>query len=361
MIEEALMARGEYEPAPVTTVSRRWRAASVGMAALFLQALSGGFATGPAHATEGGAGLYVPGLRGPLAGVVPPPGFYFNNDAYYYYGELPGARRLQIGGAVVINVKQRAYVDFVTPIWVTPLEILGGNLAFSVSLPFGAPYVSAGAVIVAPRLGRAFAFKQRDQDFNFGDPVVSSFIGWHSGNFHWSAGVSVSIPAGGYEEGELSNVALNRPIGDIYGALTWLDPVLGLDVSGAIGFEINGENLDTDYDSGNALHADLAISKNLTKELSIGVLAAHYQQVTNDGGEGNRVGPNKGRVTALGGTVAYNFTVGQTPVSTRIRVLREVETENRFRGTIGVFTVSFPLGGQAHAAPAEPQPIRVQY
>jgi hypothetical protein len=116
MIEEALMARGEYEPAPVTTVSRRWRDASIGLATLFLPALSGGFATEPAHATEGGASLYVPGLRGPLAGVVPPPGFYFNNDAYCYSGELPCARRLQIGGAVVSNIKQRAYVDFVTPI-----------------------------------------------------------------------------------------------------------------------------------------------------------------------------------------------------------------------------------------------------
>jgi hypothetical protein len=322
-------------------------------------ALTGSLALTTAQATEGGVSLYVPGLRGPLAGVTPPPGFYFNNDAYYYYGELPGARRLQIGGAIVSNVKQRAYVDFVTPIWVTPLEILGGNLAFSVTVPFGAPYVSAGAVILAPRLGRAFAFKQRDQDLNFGDPVASTFIGWHSGNFHWQAGVSVNIPAGAYEESELSNVAFNRWIGDVYGALTYLNPALGLDVSGTVGFEINGENDATDYDSGNAFHADVAISKNLTKELSVGVLASHYQQVSDDTGEGNRVGPNRGRVTAVGGNIGYNFTVGQTPVSTRIKVLREVETDDRFRGTIGLFTVSFPLGGQAHAAPA--QPIRARY
>lgn len=30
-----------------------------------------------AHATEGAASLYFPGLRGPMAGIVPPPGFYF--------------------------------------------------------------------------------------------------------------------------------------------------------------------------------------------------------------------------------------------------------------------------------------------
>ena len=57
-----------------------------------------GLAGVPAQATEGGASLYVPGLRSPLAGVVPPPGFYFNNDAYYYYGELPGASRLRSAG-----------------------------------------------------------------------------------------------------------------------------------------------------------------------------------------------------------------------------------------------------------------------
>ncbi len=241
-----------------------------------------------------------------------------------------------------------------TPIWVTPLEILGGNLAFSATVPFGNPFVSAGAVIAAPRLGRAFLFKQRDQDLNFGDPVVSSFVGWHSGKFHWSTDLSVNIPAGAYEDGELSNVAFNRWIGDVYGALTYLDPALGLDISGTVGFEFNGTNDETDYNSGNAFHADLAISKFLTKELSVGFLASHYQQVSDDGGGGNSVGPNKGRVTAVGGTIAYNVQIGPVPVSTRIKVLREVETENRFRGTIGLFMVSFPLGGQAPPAPAQP-------
>lgn len=51
-------------------------AACVGTLVLF------GFASAPARATEGGVGLYIPGLRGPMAGFVPPPGFYLNNDAY---------------------------------------------------------------------------------------------------------------------------------------------------------------------------------------------------------------------------------------------------------------------------------------
>ena len=225
-------------------------------AAVSVLAVLSGLLARPSSATEGGASLYIPGLRGPLAGFVPPPGFYFQNDFYAYYGELGGGTSTQIGGAVVARIKVQAQIDFATPTWVTPVEILGGNLAFAVTIPFGVPRVSAGALIEAPRFGRTFGFKLRDADLNFGDPVVSSFIGWHSGKFHWSTGIAVNIPGGAYAEGQLSNVALNRPIGDIFGAFTYLDPETGLDISGATGFEINGTNEATDYRSGNALHAD---------------------------------------------------------------------------------------------------------
>jgi hypothetical protein len=319
----------------------------------------GSFAAGSSHATEGGASLFLPGAHGPGAGIVPPPGFFFNNDAYSYSGEISGGRQIQIGGAVLANVKIEARADFMTGTWVTPLEILGGNLAFGVSLPFGVPRVSAGAVIAAPRRGRVFEFSQRDATFVLGDPIVAGLIGWHAGNFHWTVGGSVNIPAGAYEEGELSNLAFNRWIGDVFGAFTWLNPELGLDISGAVGFEINGENPDTDYRSGNAFHVDLSISKNITEEFSVGVLAGYYEQVSGDSGEGNGIGPFKGRVTAVGATVGYDFTIGGTPVSTRVKVLREVDVENRPQGTIALFTVAFPLGSPGHLQPS--QPIRARY
>ena len=148
---------------------------------------------GSAMATEGGASLYVPGLHGPGAGIVPPPGFYFENDFYSYSGRLSASTRTQIGGAVLANVKVEARANFATPTWVTPLQIFGGNLGFAVALPFGDPRVSAGAVIAAPRLGRAFGIKQRDSAFLFGDPVVTSFVGWHAGNFHWQVGAAVNV------------------------------------------------------------------------------------------------------------------------------------------------------------------------
>jgi hypothetical protein len=100
------------------------------------------------------------------------------------------------------------------------------------------------------------------------------------------------------------------------------------------------------------------VSKFLTKDFTIGVIAGYYQQVSDDRGSGNGIGPFKGQVTAVGGTASYNFNVGATPVSARIKVLREVEVENRPEGTIGLFTVSFPIGG---AAPTPPKPITAKY
>jgi hypothetical protein len=329
------------------------------LTSLLALGLSGAILAGAAQATEGGASLYIPGNRGPGAGIVPPPGFYFSNDAFAYSGEISGGRNIQIGGAVLANVRTEVRADFLTATWVTPLDVLGGRMAFGVSLPFGVPRVSAGVLIEAPRLGRTFAFSQRDASFVFGDPVAAGILGWDAGNFHWSVGAAVSVPAGGYEAGELSNLAFNRWIGDVYAAVTWLDPQLGLDISGAVGFEFNSENPDTNYRSGNAFHVDLAIEKNLTKEFSVGLLAGYYDQVSGDGGSGNRIGPFKGRVTAVGATAGYNFTLGGTPVSTRIKVLREVDVENRAQGTIGLLTVAFPLGGQT--APAAERPVTAKY
>ncbi len=300
-----------------------------------------------AHATESGASLYIPSFKSTTSGITPPPGFYFEADGYSYSGRLSAGKTTQLGGAVLANVKVQARAGFLTATWVTPAEILGGNLGFAATLPLGDPRVSAGALVAAPRFGRVLGEKMRDSDFLVGDPVLTSFIGWHKGNFHWQIGASASIPSGAYRDDALSNLSFNRLIGDVYVAATWLDPKIGLEVSGSAGYEMNGRNYATQYTSGNAIHADLAVSQYLTKDLSIGFLAAHYQQVTRDSGAGNHLGSYRGRVTAIGGTIAYTLNVAGVPVSTRLKVLREVKVENRPQGTIALLTVALPLGAPA--------------
>ncbi|WP_431311104.1 SphA family protein [Methylobacterium nigriterrae] len=166
-----------------------------------------------------------------MAGVTPPPGFYFENDASFYQGDLGGGRAFQSGGLVASRVKLDTYLGLANPIWITPVELFGGNLGFQVLLPYGTPAVNAGAVLFSPRVDRIVAGRESDAVFNMGDVYTSAFVGWHSGNFHWNVTLTGVIPSGSYESGQLSNTSLNRPALDLSGALTYLDPVLGYELS----------------------------------------------------------------------------------------------------------------------------------
>ncbi|MGY2050692.1 SphA family protein [Methylobacterium sp. JK268] len=313
------------------------------------------------QAAESALGVYVLGNRGPLAGVTPPPGFYFENETYSYSGDLGGSRTFQSGGVVAANVKLDLSANFVSPIWVTPAEIFGGNLGFSVTIPFGTPNVSAGAVLASPRIDRIIAGRERDANFNVGDIYLASFVGWHSGNFHWSATLLGVVPSGSYETGQLSNFSLNRPALDLSGALTYLDPVLGYELSVVPGITFNWINPATQYLTGTEFHLEWSASKYLSKELSVGLVGYFYDQLTGDSGPGDRIGPFKGRVTALGGQVGYTFKLGEIPVSTNARFFREFDVVNRFTGTAAYLTISAPLWVAPPKPAAETKPVIAKF
>ncbi|MGL4260023.1 MAG: SphA family protein [Afipia sp.] len=325
----------------------RYSRMTFGFSALLLLA---GF-TETAKAAEGAVGVYLLGARGPMAGFTPPPGVYFQDDTYFYDGKISGGRSLPFGGLLVANVSATTWMNLPTTMWVTPAKIFGGDLAFSATVPtFGEPRVNAGLLVNSPRLGPIGA-NVTDARVNLSDFLVSSFLGWHSGNFHWQLGVSGVIPSGSYVTGQLSNASLNRPAVDVFGTLTWLDPAIGVDLSMAMGVTFNQVNRATDYKTGDEFHLEWAASKYITKELTIGLVGYFYQQLTADSGTGAKLGAFEGRVIALGGTVGYTFEVGKLPISTRIKVYREFDVKNRMEGTAGFFTVSLPLAVDSSVKP----------
>lgn len=329
----------------------RWRKA--GYALVFGM----GFLAAPAaQAAESAQGVYVLGNRGALAGVTPPPGFYFENETYYYSGNLTGSRTFQSGGIVAANVKLDTSANFVTPVWVTPVEILGGNLGFSLTIPFGTPNVGAGAVLSSPRIDRTIVGREHDAAFNVGDIYLASFVGWHSGNFHWTGTLLGVVPSGSYESGQLSNLALNRPAIDLSGALTYLDPIVGYELSIVPGITFNWINPATQYLTGTEFHLEWSASKYLSKELSVGLVGYYYKQITGDSGSGDRIGPFKGRATSLGAQIGYTFKLNGVPVSANVRFFREFDVKNRFAGTAAYLTISAPLwtAPQVKAAEAKP-------
>ena len=121
-------------------------------------------------------------------------------------------------------------------------------------------------------VGRPVGSSASNSTFNYGDPVLSTMIGWHAGNWHWKVAAAVNIPAGAYQPGEFSNLALNRWLGDFSGAITYPDALAS--TSRPPPATVNGESPDTDYGTGKELHFEAGVTKHLTKELSVGLIGA---------------------------------------------------------------------------------------
>lgn len=98
-----------------------------------------------------------------------------------------------------------------------------------------------------------------------------------------------------------------------------------------------------DYRTGTEFHIEGAVSQYLSKQFSIGVVGYYYQQISHDGGAGARLGGFRRRVAALGGTTSYTFNVGKVPATTRGKLVREFDVENRLQGAAGWLTLSMPI------------------
>lgn len=302
-----------------------------------------------ARAVEGATSFYLLGSKTTMAGYLPPPGFYGLLQNYGYSGSADisiETARVELSGGIDAD----AYVALPTALWVINRDMLGGNLAFTLTAPLGGKRMEAGVLSSGPN---NVELNARRDNWAFGDPVLGTTLGWHTGNLHYTLGTLVNVPIGQWELGNPVNIGFNRWAIDTTAAVTYLDQASGLELSGAAGFTYNFENPDTDYKSGTELHAEGAVMLHLSHAFSIGVNGYAYQQVTGDTGSGAVLGSFEGRVLALGPALDYTFRIGQLPVATNLRYFYEFDVENRLQGSAGFLNVSIPLGGQTAAEPAE--------
>ncbi len=285
-----------------------------------------------AMAAESAAGAYVLGLRGPGAGLTPPEGLFFSNQVFIYSGRIRGNLRLE-GGVLASQARVDPVVNIPTLLWMTPLQVGGARLGLSLTVPFGQVDVR----------GRVGPFRRSDGVFSIADPSVGAFLGGSWGQFHWQVGATGFLPIGDYRLGALANISKNRGAVDVYGALTWLEPTLGLDVTNVVGVTFNQPNEATRYRTGNEFHWEWAVTRKFENGFSVGAVGYAYQQLTRDSGAGAILGPFKGRAVAVGASLGYEFKIGQAPISTRVRWYHELETTNRLKGNAVFLSVSTPL------------------
>jgi hypothetical protein len=344
-------------------------------AALVLASLALGAASLAADETlaaENAAGFYLLGTKTTMAGFVPPPGTYFIDVNYFYAGDASGTaaagvalRRLgnltglpppTLTVQADVKIEGDAQIALPTVLWIAPGKVLGGNMGFGAIVPYGRKAfdvdVDALATLNLPLLnrtlqvGRQFHFDESTTDF--GDPLANALIGWHEGNWHWNIGTLLNIPIGPWSKQKDTNIAFNHWGLDTTGAVTWLDPKIGLELSSAAGFTFNWENPDTDYETGTEFHIEWALVQHFSKTFALGVTGYHYQQVTGDSGVGARLGEFKGRASALGAVLTYSFALGRIPVSTQWTYFHEFDVENRLEGDAGLLTISMPLSVAGH-------------
>lgn len=288
------------------------------------------------QAAEGGAGVYLLGLRSSGAGLTPPPGVFFSDQLFIYDGSLAGRVELD-GGVLAAGVDASVIVNIPTVVWVTEAEVTGARLGFSATTPFGRASVDG---FVNPFV------EASDSVTTFGDPALAAFLGWNSGNFHIQSGVTGYFPVGDYTEGALANVARHRLAADFYMAVTWLNPEWGVDVSNTIGLTFNAENQATNYKTGNEFHWEGAITKQLTESFSAGLVGYYYKQLTADEAPpaiAAILGDFKGEIAGIGAQIGYNFHIGEAPVSTRLRYYHQFNATNHLEGDSVFLSLSLPL------------------
>jgi hypothetical protein len=248
------------------------------------------------------------------------------------------------------GVEADAYIALPTAMWVMDQDVLGGNLAFTLTTPFGGKQMEAGAIINL--LGKKDDVDVERDNWAFGDPVFGSTLGWHDGNLHYSLGALVNVPVGQWELGNPVNIGFNRWVIDTTAAVTYLNPQTKIELSGAAGLTFNFENPDTDYKSGTEFHVEGAAMFHPSHAFSFGLNGYALKQITGDSGPGAVLGGFEGQVFALGPAVDFTFHIGQRPVITNLRYFQEFGVENRLDGRAGFLNFVIPLGAlpAAHAA-----------
>lgn len=313
-----------------------------------------------AHAVEGGSGVYAPGLVGPQAGIMPEPGTYVGYNFYYYKGDsttdvsasgkvpVPGTGfelPAQLTGSVKTEVESFAHIATLT--YVFDATILGGRPGVSVWLPYvdaDLTLEGSGVLSLTGPLGGTYDIplggSADASETGIGDTTFIGLLGWQTGFLHYMTMLNVYAPTGEYDRNRLVNAGRNHWAIDPMLAVTYLNEDIGLELSGAAGITFNFENTDTDYESGDEFHLDLALIQHLSDTFHLGLVGYAYQQLNGDSGSG---APEdfKGRVYAWGPEVGGTVPLGtKSNLFLKARYYDEFDAKNRLEGDMWLFTAT---------------------
>jgi hypothetical protein len=241
-----------------------------------------------AHATENGGGVYPNGNENYLVAAMPPPGFYVLE---YLIGYDANKLVDNNGNQLPVDFKVDVAAAATRLIWVSDQKILGGQLAFHV---------------IAPLMNISVSVAGSNQTkTGLGDIVFGPGLGFHaSENLHYVFALDMTAPTGAYNKSDLANLGRNYWNMEPVATVSYIQKK-GINADLKIMYDFNGRNKDTDYTSGNELHADYALGWAWGNGFVTGVGGFVYQQVSDDKVAGIALVNNRGRAMALGPSIKY--------------------------------------------------------
>jgi hypothetical protein len=286
---------------------------------------------------EGASSNYFPGTYGDYAVAAAPSQSWTYADYNLFYSA--DVDRTVLQGRVNANLDIFAYINMSALIYAFDEPVLGTQFAVGAFLPIG--YTGLQSTVTGPLITIA----ADDSETNLGDIAVmpASFF-WNNGNWHFNLYELVTTPTGQYDVDNAVNLGRNYWSFDTVVAVTNLNTENGREFSFAAGYNINGENDDTDYETGNELHVDVMLNQYFSDYFAIGLHGYYFNQLEADSGAGAVLGDFKGESYAIGPSflwipksMAGRFTVMGT-------WLHDLHASNRLESDYATVTLAWQIG-----------------
>ncbi len=285
-------------------------------------------------AAEGASSNYFPGTYGDYAAAVgPEPGWLLLDYNLFYTAEVD---RAVLQGRETAELDVFSYVNMPALLYTFEEPVAGARFSMGVFLPVGVVDLE----VTLPLLG----VDDDARETNIGDAnLLPASLYWNTGNWHVNLYELVIAPTGQYDVDNAVNLGRNYWSFDSVLGVTYLDLESGRDFSIVAGYMINGENDDTDYQTGDEFHVDWMLNQFFSEGFALGVHGYYYKQVEGDSGDGAILGNFKGESVGIGPSVLWTPVAGDGKFSITGTWLHDLDATNRLESDYGVVTLVWQL------------------
>lgn len=263
--------------------------------------------SGTSYATEGGGSASSNGAEGTMAGFLPPKGLYFINYATYSYSDRFNDSK---GNDILPDFKAKVAANVFRFVYMSDVELMGGHVGGHIILPL------VHLDLETPG--------GKQSKTGMGDIQMGLLNAWHFKNFHMAFGPDIFLPVGSYDKDDIANIGRNYFTLEPVFAMTYLNES-DFEVSAKFMYDINSENTDTNYKSGQEFHVDAFVGMH-KGPWAFGANGYYYKQVTDDKLDGDKyLDGNKGQAIAIGPEVNYSY----KNMGFHLKYQKEFEVENK--------------------------------